>query len=67
VAISGARQPSADPPGALRAPVADLGSLEFWGRPAEERDAYFAWLRDEAPISRHEPPEDVLGCPNRGA
>ncbi len=43
------------------APEADLGSLEFWGRQAEERDRYFAWLRHEAPLSRHEPPEDILG------
>ncbi len=42
---------------------ADLGSLEFWGRPAEERDRYFARLREERPISRHEPPEDILGLP----
>jgi cytochrome P450 len=42
---------------------ADLGSLEFWGRPAENRDRYFAHLRREAPISRHQPPEDLLGMP----
>src|SRR5438270_1715544 len=40
---------------------ADLGSLEFWGQPAEQRDDYFDYLRREAPISRHEPPEDILG------
>jgi cytochrome P450 len=40
---------------------ADLGSLEFWGQPAEQRDVYFEHLRREAPISRHEPPEDILG------
>lgn len=44
-----------------RTPDVDLGSLEFWGRPAEERDRYFAHLRREAPISRHHPPEDILG------
>jgi cytochrome P450 len=49
-----------------QAPDVDLGSLEFWGRPAEERDVYFARLRDEAPISRHEPPEDLLGLPEQG-
>jgi cytochrome P450 len=43
---------------------ADLGSLEFWGRPADERDRYFAYLRREEPISRHEPPEDILGLPD---
>ncbi len=46
-------------------PEGDLGSLDFWGQPAEERDRYFAWLRREAPISRHEPPEDVLGLPDQ--
>ncbi len=40
---------------------ADLGSLEFWGQPAEQRDIYFEYLRREAPISRHEPLEDILG------
>ena len=40
---------------------ADLGSLEFWGLPAETRDIYFEHLRNEVPISRHEPPEDILG------
>jgi len=49
-----------------QAPDVDLGSLEFWGRPAQERDVYFARLRDEAPISRHEPPEDLLGLPDQG-
>jgi cytochrome P450 len=47
-------------------PEADLGSLEFWGQPAEERDRYFAHLRREAPLSRHEPPEDILGLPDQG-
>jgi cytochrome P450 len=47
-------------------PGVDLGSLDFWGRPAEERDEYFAWLRREAPISRHQPPEDILGLPDQG-
>jgi cytochrome P450 len=42
-------------------PEADLGSLEFWGQPAEVRDRYFERLRREDPISRHEPPEDILG------
>ena len=39
----------------------DLGSLEFWGQPAEKRDIYFEHLRSDEPISRHEPPEDILG------
>ena len=47
-------------------PEVDLGSLDFWGRPAEERDRYFAELRREAPISRHQPPEDILGLPDQG-
>jgi cytochrome P450 len=45
---------------------ADLGSLDFWGRPAQERDRYFELLRREAPISRHEPPEDILGLGDQG-
>src|SRR5467141_2666200 len=47
-------------------PGVDLGSLDFWGRPAEERDEYFAWLRRDAPLSRHQPPEDILGLPDQG-
>jgi cytochrome P450 len=43
----------------------DLGSLDFWGRPAEDRDRYFAELRREAPISRHQPPEDIMGMPDQ--
>jgi cytochrome P450 len=49
-----------------RTPDVDLGSLEFWGKPAQERDVYFAHLRREAPISQHEPPEDLLGLPDEG-
>ena len=48
---------------APHSPDVDLGSLDFWGRPAEERDVLFAELRREAPISRHSPPEDILGLP----
>ncbi|MDX6666091.1 MAG: hypothetical protein QOG68_2297, partial [Solirubrobacteraceae bacterium] len=47
-------------------PDTGLGSLEFWGQPAEERDRYFAQLRRDAPISLHEPPEDILGLPDQG-
>jgi cytochrome P450 len=47
-------------------PAPDLGSLEFWGQPAEQRDRYFEQLRRDAPISRHEPPEDILGLPDQG-
>jgi cytochrome P450 len=46
-------------------PDADLGSYDFWGRPAAERDEYFAALRAQAPLSRHEPPEDLLGMPDQ--
>ena len=46
-------------------PDADLGSLEFWGRPAEERDRCFARMRREEPLSRHQPPEDILGLPEQ--
>lgn len=49
-----------------KTPEADLGSLDFWGTPAEERDRYFEVLRRSAPISRHEPPEDILGLPDQG-
>jgi cytochrome P450 len=41
----------------------NLGSLDFWALPAEVRDVTFARLRREAPISRHQPPEDLLGMP----
>ncbi len=47
-------------------PEIDLGSLEFWGQPAAERDRYFERLRRDAPISRHAPPEDILGLPDTG-
>ena len=40
----------------------DLGSLEFWARPDDERDAAFATLRAEAPISFHAEPT-VPGFP----
>ena len=46
-------------------PDADLGSYDFWGRPPTERDEYFAALREHAPLSRHEPPEDLLGMPDQ--
>ena len=40
----------------------DLGSWEFWAQPGDVRDAAFATLRAEAPISRHGSPE-VPGYP----
>jgi cytochrome P450 len=39
----------------------DLGLMEFWERPPAEREKTFSVLREERPISRHQPPEDVLG------
>jgi cytochrome P450 len=41
----------------------DIGSIEFWGRTAEERDVAFAELRRDAPLSHHDPPEDILDMP----
>lgn len=38
----------------------DLSTLAFWGRPMDERDASFAELRRERPISWHRPPEGML-------
>src|SRR5947208_14222032 len=43
----------------------DLGSLEFWDHPAEERDRAFAVLRREAPISHHQPPDNLLEVEER--
>ena len=43
----------------------DLGGLEFWDQPAEVRDRAFAVLRQEAPVSHHQPPEDILGVTER--
>lgn len=67
VAIPGSVNRAASEPSPQRQGVgaADLGSLDFWGMPAEERDRYFAFLRREAPISRHEPPEDLMELPDQ--
>src|SRR5947209_3259687 len=43
----------------------DLGAMEFWDQPAEVRDRAFAVLRREAPVSHHQPPEDILGVTER--
>lgn len=43
----------------------DLGAMEFWDQPAEVRDQAFAILRREAPVSHHQPPEDILGVEER--
>ncbi len=45
----------------LGAEAVDLGSLDFWTLNAVERDRSFAVLRRDAPISRHQPLEDILG------
>ena len=45
---------------APNSPDVGLGSLDFWARPAEERDLQLAKLRREAPISQHEALEDLL-------
>jgi cytochrome P450 len=44
----------------------DLGYLDFWGLPAEQRDVVFAALRNEEHLSQHEPPEDILDLPDQG-
>jgi len=44
----------------------DLGTLDFWTQPAEGRDEVFAELRRDHPLSRHNPPEDVLGVGQEG-
>jgi cytochrome P450 len=43
----------------------DLGSMEFWSLPARERDRAFSMLRREAPVSHHQPLEDILGLAER--
>ena len=52
-------------PEAPHSPSVDLGSLEFWALPAEERDESFAELRRDAPMSEHDPLEDILGLPDQ--
>ncbi len=41
----------------------DIGAIEFWSRTARERDEVFADLRTNHPLSRHNPPVDLLGMP----
>jgi cytochrome P450 len=43
----------------------DLGSMEFWHKPAAQRDQSFAVLRREAPVTHHQPLEDILGLAER--
>ncbi len=42
----------------------DIGSTEFWQRTTEQRDEVFGALRRDQPLSRHNPPEDLLGMPD---
>jgi cytochrome P450 len=49
----------------VRVADVDLGSLEFWGKPARERDEAFEVLRLEEPVSHHQPLEDILGLTQR--
>ena len=46
-------------------PQVDLGALDFWGQPGRGARPLLPWLRDERPLSRHEPPEDILGMPEQ--
>jgi cytochrome P450 len=39
----------------------NIGTLAFWHQPMRVRDEVFAKLRADHPLSRHHPPEDVLG------
>lgn len=43
----------------------DLSSPDFWSLPARVRDQTFEKLRTEAPLSRHQAPEDILGVGER--
>ncbi len=49
----------------MRLEDVDLGSLEFWDQPAPARDEAFAVLRRSAPVSHHQPLEDILGLTDR--
>ena len=52
-------------PQSLNMDDVDLGALDFWARPAEERDVYFRQLRLAPSLTSHEPPEDLLGLPDQ--
>jgi cytochrome P450 len=41
------------------APNTELNTLKFWSQPAEQRDAAFAWLRANEPVSWNEPPDPI--------
>ncbi len=47
--------------GRMATDAIDLSVLDFWDRPAAEREHDFATLRASAPISHQGPVEDVLG------
>jgi cytochrome P450 len=40
-------------------PDLNINRLEFWGRPADERDATFTWLRQNQPVSWQDKPDPV--------
>jgi cytochrome P450 len=44
----------------------NIGTLAFWHQPMAVRDEVFAKLRADHPLSRHNPPEDVLGVGAEG-
>src|SRR5262249_35038165 len=44
----------------------NLSAPAFWARPAADREAAFAELRRERPVSWHGPPESVLLAPEQG-
>jgi cytochrome P450 len=45
------------PKSSVSADEVQLGSIDFWSRPGDEREAAFATLRAQRPISFHEEPE----------
>ncbi|MGH0031154.1 MAG: cytochrome P450 [Myxococcota bacterium] len=55
-----------EPVRALSVDEIELGDLEFWLRPQEEREGAFATLREERPISFHEEPELPIAIMPRG-
>ncbi len=42
----------------------DISARSFWAKSFEEREATFAWLRENAPISYHRPYESTLKPPD---
>ncbi|HEX4106993.1 MAG TPA: cytochrome P450, partial [Solirubrobacteraceae bacterium] len=37
----------------------DLSSIDFWAKPWQERLEAFRWLRDNDPVSWHNPPSPL--------